>query len=155
MRGLQIVIATFGAFMMLAGSGHAADIDYVVTVKGFCRFQTFFGWTPCQDVAAYTLFKDGRFLFHFVDKDENVYNFSGSKDRQIDSSNLYSSIDKIETTIKESKIVDANATGGCYTTLSPSGDSFVSIDCDVSNSKKALFQFRMHDITHVERSLTQ
>jgi hypothetical protein len=155
MRGLQRVLVALGASMMLPGPGQAADIDYAVTVKGLCRFQTFFGWTACQDNVVYTLFKNDRYLFHFVDKDGNVYDFSGKKNRQVDSSNLYSSIDKIETTIKESKMVDSNATGGCNTTITPSGDSFISIDCNVSNSKKALFQFRLHDITHVERSLSQ
>lgn len=153
MRGLPTVLVIFAAYMMLAWPGQAADIDYAVTVKGFCRFQTFFGWTPCQENVVYTLYKNDRYLFHFVDKDGNAYDFSGGKNKQVDNTNLYSAIDRLETNIKESKTVDSNASGGCTTTITPSGDNFISIDCDVYNSKKALFQFRMHDISHVERSL--
>ena len=80
MQGLRTVLITFAACMMLAWPGQAADIDYAVTVKGFCRFQTFFGWTPCQENIVY---KNDRYLFHFVDKDGNVYDFSGGKNKQI------------------------------------------------------------------------
>lgn len=82
MQGLRTVLITFAACMMLAWPGQAADIDYAVTVKGFCRFQTFFGWTPCQENV------------HFVDKDGNVYDFSGGKNKQIDNTNLYPVIDQ-------------------------------------------------------------
>jgi len=155
MRGFQFLLVTFGACMILAGPGKAEDIDYAVTVKGLCRFQTFFGWTACQENVVYTLYKNDRYLFHFVDKDGNVYDFSGNKNKEVDGINLYSSIDKIETTIKENKIVDQGATGSCNTTLSQSGDRFVSIDCNVYNSKKAFFQFSLHDIINVERSIWQ
>ena len=73
-----------------------ADIDYAVTVKGFCRFQIFFGWTPCQENVVYTLYKDDRYLFQIVDKDGNVYDFSGGKNKQVDNTNLYSVIDQRE-----------------------------------------------------------
>jgi hypothetical protein len=110
----------------------------------------------CADNAVYTLFKNGKYQFQFVDGHKNSYaRFLGRKDRQIDMSNLYSNIDTMEATIDGKKVVDAKAMGGWNTKITPSGDKFVYFDCSVSNVKNVLFKFRISNITDVQRMLTQ
>ena len=112
----------------------------------------FAGWDDCQGTATYTAFKNGKYNFRFIDKNNNVYVLAGGKDRQLDVSKLYSNIDSMDTTIDGKKAVDSQAMGGCNTKLSPDGEKFVCIDCAVSNSKKASFKFRITNITDVVRA---
>jgi hypothetical protein len=86
---------------------------------------------------------------------QNSHAFWGRKDRQVGSSNLYSNIDTMETTIDGKKVVDTKAMGGCNTKITSSGYKFIYIDCSVSNSKNVLSKFRISNTTDVQRMLTQ
>jgi hypothetical protein len=155
MRKLRTVLAACCVLGMATAAQAAETIDYSVTVTGVCKSQMFMGWDDCQQTAVYTMFKSGRYMFHFVDKYKNTYSFSGSKEREMDLNSLYSNIDTMDATIDGKKIVDSQAMGGCNTKLSPDSDKFIYIDCTVSNSKGIPYKFRMNDITYVERALSQ
>jgi hypothetical protein len=155
MRGFGLSLAACFALLTASMAKGADPMDYSVTLKGECQYQIVMGWNTCADNAVYTLFKNGKYEFQFVDGHQNSYAFSGHKDRQVDPSNLYSNIDTLETTIDGKKVVDAKAMGGCNTKITPSGDKFVYVDCSVSNSKNLLFKFRISNITDVQRTLTQ
>jgi hypothetical protein len=155
MRRMGLLLAA-GSTLLAVSIAQAGDLmDYSVTLKGDCQYQIVMGWDDCADKAVYTLFKNGKYQFQFVDGHQNSYAFWGRKDRQVDQSNLYSNIDTMETTIDGKKVVDAKAMGGCNTKITPSGDKFVYIDCSVSNAKNVLFKFRISNITDVQRMLTQ
>ncbi len=145
MCGLRTALAACGVLVLATATAAAEDMAYSVTVTGA-------GWDDCQGTATYTAFKNGKYNFRFIDKNNNVYVLAGGKDRQLDVSNLYSNIDSMDTTIDGKKAVDSQAMGGCNTKLSPDGEKFVYIDCAVSNSKKASFKFRITNITDVVRA---
>ena len=151
MRGLRLLLAACCAAMIIPVSEAAETMQYNVTLTGDCQYQIIMGWNDCQNTAVYTVFKDGKYTFDFVDKTKNSYRFAGKKDRQIDNSNLYSNIDTVETTIDGKTVVDPKAMGGCTTKITPSGDKFVYIDCAVTNSKNLLLKFRISNITDVQR----
>jgi hypothetical protein len=155
MRRFGLLLAACSALLAVSNAKAADPMDYSVTLKGDCQYQILMGWDTCADNAVYTLFKNGKYLFQFVDGHQNSYAFSGRKDRQVDPNNLYSNIDTLETTIGGKKVVDAKAMGGCNTKITPAGDKFVYIDCSVSNSKNVLFKFRISNVTDVQRMLTQ
>jgi hypothetical protein len=123
-----------------------------VTVTGACKSQLFPAGMIARELPPIPAFKNGKYNFRFIDKNNNVYVLAGGKDRQLDVSNLYSNIDSMDTTIDGKKAVDSQAMGGCNTKLSPDGEKFVYIDCAVSNSKKASFKFRITNITDVVRA---
>jgi|RhiMethySRZTD1v2_1073278.scaffolds.fasta_scaffold464896_1 hypothetical protein len=152
MCGLRTALAACGVLVLATATAAAEDMAYSVTVTGACKSQLFAGWDDCQGTATYTAFKNGKYNFRFIDKNNNVYVLAGGKDRQLDVSNLYSNIDSMDTTIDGKKAVDSQAMGGCNTKLSPDGEKFVYIDCAVSNSKKASFKFRITNITDVVRA---
>jgi len=133
MCGLRTALAACGVLVLATATAAAEDMAYSVTVTGACKSQMFAGWDDCQGTATYTAFKNGKYNFRFIDKNNNVYVLAGGKDRQLDVSNLYSNIDSMDTTIDGKKAVDSQAMGGCNTKLSPDGEKFVYIDCAVSN----------------------
>jgi hypothetical protein len=151
---LKRIIGVFVAMGILAGPSSAEiNIEYNVIVKGSCKFQMVKGWFPCHNAAVYTLFKNGRYLYQFFDKQNDVFAFAGGKDRQPDIRNLYSNIDTIRATIRGEQVVDQNAMGECHMNVSPAADTVYYIDCDVFNSKRSVFfQFRMRNITEFKRA---
>jgi hypothetical protein len=153
MPRLGLLLAILGGFVAVTAAEAADDMDYSVTLTGACQYQILMGWDDCQNRAIFTQFKGGKYRFNFIDKNKNIFVFSGKKERQIDNSNLYSNIDTMQTTIDGKTTVDAQAMGGCTTKITPAGDKFVYIDCAITNSKNVLFKFRINNITDVERTI--
>jgi hypothetical protein len=155
MGWLRLLLVACWALLVSTVTEAAENMEYNVTLTGACQYQILIGWDDCQNKAVYTVFKGGKYTFDFIDKNKNGYTFSGKKERQIDNSNLYSSIDTMQTTIDGKTTVDPQVMGGCTTKITPSGDKFVYIDCAVTNSKNLLFKFRINNITDVERMIMQ
>ena len=108
MCDLRTVLAACCLLIVAAGTGAADDMEFRVTVKGICQAQVpIAGWDQCQEAAKYTSFKGGKYTFEFSDKKNNVYILSGTKDRQLDATNLYSNIDTIVSTVGGQKTVDS------------------------------------------------
>ena len=155
MGWVRLLLGAGCVFLVSARAGAAEDVAYSVILTGACQFQMIMGWDDCQDKAAFTMFKSGKYIFEFIDKNKNGYRFTGKKDRQIDNNSLYSNIDTIETTHRRQEGVDTQSIGGCTTKITPSGEKFVYIDCAVTNSKRSVLKFRFSDITDVERTIAQ
>ena len=155
MGGVRLLLVAGCVFLVSARAGAAEVLAYSVILTGACQFQMIMGWDNCQNKATFTMFKSGKYVFEFIDKNKNGYQFTGMKDRQIDNTSLYSNIDTIETTIDGKKVVDPQSMGGCTTKITPSGEKFVYIDCAVTNSKRSVFKFRFSDITDVQRTIMQ
>ena len=156
MRDLGTVLAACCLLVLSTGTGAAEDMEFRVTVKGICQSQVpIAGWDQCQEAAKYTSFKGGKFTFEFSDNKNNVYILSGTKDRQLDATNLYSNIDTIVSTIGGQKTVDSQVMGGCNTKITPDGDKFIYIDCTVSDSKRVPLKFRVTNITYVQHDFGQ
>jgi hypothetical protein len=75
-----------GVLVLATATAAAEDMAYSVTVTGACKSQMFAGWDDCQGTATYTAFKNGKYNFRFIDKNNNVYVLAGGKDRQLDVS---------------------------------------------------------------------
>ena len=155
MAGVRLLLVAGCVFLVNARAGAAEALAYSVMLTGACQFQMIMGWDNCQNKATFTMFKSGKYVFEFIDKNKNGYQFTGMKDRQIDNASLYSNIDTIETAIDGKKVVDPQSMGGCTTKITPSSEKFVYIDCAVTNSKRSVFKFRFSDITDVQRTIMQ
>src|SRR5262245_58272418 len=119
MRDLRTVLAACLALILVNGTAAAQDIVYIMTLTGACKAQMIVGWDDCQAQATYSAFKNGKYTFQFVDKFNNTYALSGARNRQLDTSTMYSNIDTIVSTVDGKKAVDSQAMGGCNTKLSP------------------------------------
>jgi hypothetical protein len=145
-----LVLAT--AVIAMANTAAARDINVkeMVTAKGECRMELVkgAGYNPCNDGVIYMLFKNGRHLIVFANKNDIVVGLAGAGDRQPRLEDYYINVDTIRLNIPGRKeAVDTNMEGECHIRMTKEKGNFRRIECDVYDRAKGLsFSARVDNI---------
>jgi hypothetical protein len=145
-----LVVAT--AVIALANTAAARDINVkdMITAKGECRMELVkgAGYNPCNDGIIYMLFKNGRHLIVFSNKNDIVIGLAGAGDRQPCLEDYYINVDTFRLNIPGRKeAVDTNMEGECHIRMAKEKAVFRRIECDVYDRAKGLsFSARVDNI---------
>jgi hypothetical protein len=154
-RGLLVALAWLvlaTAVIAMANTAAARDINVkdMVTAKGECRMELVkgAGYNPCHDGIIYMLFKNGRHLIMFSNKNDVVIGLAGARDRQPRLEDYYINIDTFRLNIPGRKeAVDTNMEGECHILVTREKGDFRRIECDVYDRAKGLsFSARVDNI---------
>jgi hypothetical protein len=149
---LSALASAVVALVFVAKPAAAQDVNlrYMISAKGECRWELVrgAGYNPCQNGVIYMLFKNGRHLLLFSNRDNIVIGIAGAGDRQPRLEDYYMNIDTMRLNIpghKES--VDTNMEGECHILVSKDMANFRRIECDVYDRAKGLsFSARVDNI---------
>jgi hypothetical protein len=154
-RGLLIAVACVflsPALIAMSNTATARDINVkdMITAKGECRMELVkgAGYNPCNEGVIYMLFKNGRHLLMFSNKDGTVIAVAGAGDRQPRLEDYYVNVDTLRTNIPGRKeAVDTNMEGECHIRVAKEKVDFRRIECDVYDRAKGLsFSARVDNI---------
>ena len=137
-------LALLAAALVIATTNYATGRDInlkdMVTAEGECRIELVrgAGYGRCDDGVIYMLFRNGRHLIMFHNKDD-VIALAGAGDRQPRLEDYYINIDTFRLTIPGRKeAVDTNMEGECHIRVTKERGDFRSIECDAYDRAKGL-----------------
>jgi hypothetical protein len=140
--GAGVALITVAAVIPMTNYAAGRDLNLkdMVTAEGECRIELVkgAGYGRCDDGVIYMLFKNGRHLIMFHNKDD-VIALAGAGDRQPRLEDFYVNIDTFRLNIPGRKeAVDTNMEGECHIRLTKEQGDFRQIECDAYDRAKGL-----------------
>jgi hypothetical protein len=139
-RVWYFVLAITAVVMANSVAAQGLNIKDMVTAKGECRMELVrgAGYGPCNDLVIYMLFKNGRHMLSFSNKND-VITVAGSGDRQPRLEDYYMNIDTLRIKIPGHKeVVDRNMEGECHIRLTKESGDFLGIECDTYDRTRGI-----------------